>query len=666
MKTGTLESIQTNCDRLTKEQILSDDFIESLFMIEDEGQRDALIVKVGQRAKDVGCKTDFTKLVKAFEKQIKSFRTELVSAVQTVPEGNVFSFKPIGADNTTTFNTGEWNVSDDGVITCKGKRIIRASHYPVIISKRMTNIESGTVKLEVTWWLNEKRKSYTADRGTFASKQKIILLADYDFPVSSESASPMIAYLADFEAMNLDLIPSELSSSRFGWSGDEFVPFTDQVIFDGGIPSKSLVNAVVEHGEYDAWLETVGQIRKSGRNEPLVYLAASFGSVLLPLLGIQSFVTNLYGTTGKGKTVALMLAASVWANPANDGGYLTESTGTVNALEQKQGILNNLPLMVDDMSKVKKENKRQTISDMIYRLCAGNGRDRLTRTIQLRQTATWNNIILTNMERPLVDDEMQGGAINRVLDFEIEDGAIFQNGNAVVTALVENYGHAGKRFIDAVKAIDIDGIKKLVSQYQERIRQTAADQGDVKEEKQIIPLAILLTADEIAEHSIFHDGVRLNIDYCVRMLKSTNQVSEEERAYRYLMDTILQHKDRFYRNDDDYDYGECWGMHYNEFYIAIIPKCLSDIFSEPNFSKKTFIEWADRKGLLVSDNDSNHQHQKRLTIGKGIRSVRPWMYVIRTDYEPKRTASENDSDLFIIHGDADPQPDEPLPFEMPS
>ena len=659
MKTGfTLESIQAECDKLTKEQILSDDFIESIFEIEDQIQRDSLILKVARRAKDVGCKGDFMEQVKVMKKQIKAFRTEIESAIIASTDGSNFLFTPTGSENMITFSTGLWNVSDNGIITCKGKRIIRASHHPVIISKRMTNIESGTVKLEVTWWQNKMRKSYTADRGTFASKQKILMLADYDFPVSSESASAMIAYLSDFEAGNLNVIPSELSSSRFGWSEGEFVPYTDKVIFDGGIPSKSLVNAVTEHGSYDSWLEIAGQIRRSGRNEPLVYLSASFGSVLLPLLGIQSFVTNLYGTTGKGKTVALMMAASVWANPANDGGYLTESTGTVNALEQKQGILNNLPLTVDDLSKIKQQHRRMTTSELIYRLCAGNGKDRLTRTIQLRQTATWNNVILTNMERPLTDDEMQGGALNRVLDFEIEDGAIFRDGNAVVTVLTNNYGHAGKRFVDAVKTIGTDGIKSIVSKYQSQIKAVAADQGDVKEEKQIIPLAILLAADEIAEQNIFRDGVRLNIDYCVRMLKSVNQVSEEERAYRYLMDEIRIHDARL----DPNTYGDCWGMHYNDFYVAIIPKILKDIFSEPAFSVKTFVTWADKLGLILSDNDSTHAHQKRLSV----KGSRVWMYVIRTDYEPKRTALVDDPDSYVIHGDTDPLPAEPLPFEMPS
>ena len=46
-------------------------------------------------------------------------------------------------------------------------------------------------------------------------------------------------------------------------------------------------------------------------------MAASFASVLLEPLKVLPFVLHLWGTTGTGKTVALMVAMSIWGNPQN-------------------------------------------------------------------------------------------------------------------------------------------------------------------------------------------------------------------------------------------------------------------------------------------------------------------------------------------------------------
>ena len=54
---------------------------------------------------------------------------------------------------------------------------------------------------------------------------------------------------------------------------------------------------------------------RSGNVFPRLILAASFASVLVKPLGGLPFFLHIWGGTEVGKTVGLMLAASVWANP---------------------------------------------------------------------------------------------------------------------------------------------------------------------------------------------------------------------------------------------------------------------------------------------------------------------------------------------------------------
>ena len=639
---------------LTRDQILSEEIIRELFLIEDIVARERTITQIEERAKVLGCKTEFTRLVRAQRTQMKEAQKELQEKQRALAVSNIYHciLTDKDGENLTEFRTGRWMVGDAGVTAQAFRETVTASHYPIIISKRLINRESGKSKLEITWWINGLQKSITVDRSNAMSNSKIVALADYDFPASSETARALVSYLSDFESLNIGVIPTETSTSKYGWADDEFVPYTDKIIFDGNASYKALVDSIAEAGSYEAWKSIICRVRRSGRKEPLVYLAASFGSVLLKLINIAPFIVNLYGSTSKGKTVSLMMAASVWANPSGRG-YIAESTSTANSLEIRQGILNNLPLMIDDLSKIRDRDKEKFV-DLIYMLCAGGGKNRLNRNIEMRDASTWDNIILTNIERPLTDETMQGGAINRVLDFEIQPGDIFQKGegNEVVTILSENYGFAGKDFVETVQILGKDNVAKRIKEYETKIRKAAIDSGEIKEDKQVTPLAVLLLADEIAERAIFQDGIRLDLSYCLANIKSKDQVSEMQRAYDHFIDACNINQSKF--SPSSYD--DTWGAWRGE-WIYIIPAALEHIAKQYNFAVKQFIGWCKENGLL--DCDKDNRNMKRVSLGDYGKRVR--CYVIRSSTEGIATESETDANEDEEYLDYD----EPLPFDMP-
>ena len=145
-------------------------------------------------------------------------------------------------------------------------------------------------------------------------------------------------------------------------------------------------------------------------------LAASFASVLLPILGGLPFFVDLWGETEGGKTVSLMLACSVWANP-DESSYIGDFKSTDVALEARADFLNNLPMMLDDTSKTS-ERIRDNFEGIVYDLCSGKGKSRSDKELGIRRENRWRNVILTNGERPLSSYVNQGGAINRILELE--------------------------------------------------------------------------------------------------------------------------------------------------------------------------------------------------------------------------------------------------------
>jgi hypothetical protein len=263
---------------------------------------------------------------------------------------------------------------------------------------------------------------------------------------------------------------------------------------------------------------------------------------------------------------------------------------------------------MDDLSKVR-DKLNDNFTDLIYLLCSGKGKDRSNVDLGLNKVKTWQNTILSNMERPLATETMKGGAINRILDFEMQDGYIFENGNAVVEILKDNYGFAGIMFVDFVRDLGVEYISKMRKDFEAQIKEEAKKQGSVKEEKQILPMSLLLTADKLATDYIFDDGIYLDLPTMVSQLKDVNEVSEGQRAYETLIDYTNIYQGKF-SSDNEYK-PESWGF-VKDGYLNIIPSIMRKIAKDENFSVKAFCSWADQKGLLDCNNKGKNQKVVRV------------------------------------------------------
>ena len=183
------------------------------------------------------------------------------------------------------------------------------------------------------------------------SASKIVQLSKLGVSVTSENAKLLVKYLSDVENLNDDDIPVQKSTSKLGWIGQDFIPYDTDIIFDGDMQFKQLYESIGSYGNKQMWMDHVLELRKSGRMEIKFFLAASFASVLVGMTGALPFIVDLWGETEGGKSVAMMLAASIWANPA-DSMYIGDFKTTDVQLEVRSDLLNHLPLMLDDSSKV--------------------------------------------------------------------------------------------------------------------------------------------------------------------------------------------------------------------------------------------------------------------------------------------------------------------------
>lgn len=594
--------------KLTAERILSDEVLSEVFDQEDEIYKARLLLSLTDRAEELKIKGKFTKLVAAYKKEDKKMkRTAGMSANEkynSVTNQTSFDFFEDGHE----LNCGNWIANEQGVIEYNAFGLMqRACYHPILPIQFLKNAETGKEKVKLAFKKGFNWNEITVDRGVLASASRIVGLADYGVSVTSENAKLLVRFMSDIENLNLGEIENKVSTSKLGWIRGEFMPYGFDVEFDSKEKFKDIFESVAEYGSKAAWFECVNEIRRSGRKEPLVYLAGSFASVLLKPLNLLPFIVNLWSESGKGKTVALMVATSIWANPA-EGKYMTDPSATAVSLEIRDDILNHLPLVIDDLSKMR-DKYGDAFTDMIYMLCGGKGKDRSNVNLGLNKPTTWQNIILTNIERPLATETMRGGAINRILDFEMEEGSVFTDGNAVVKAVSNNYGYAGRMFVEIVKDLGFDEIRGLQQEYLEQIRRYCKENKCEKEEKQMLPLSVMLAADKIATDYIFKDGIYLDFEWCVSQLKGLEEVSENERAYEFIMSEVQININKF-KPDNCGEYkGEVWGAFEKE-YVVILNNVFNRICEKGNFSGKAFLSWAAKRDMVQGSCGKNSKTKR--------------------------------------------------------
>lgn len=577
-------------NELKESDLLSEDLMIELFSIESHFDHEKKRQELENRAAELKIKTAFNKLYSSYKKDA---RKELAA-----PDNETYVLQ---FNNQPELLSGIWRASEtDGIWTLGERGRIYACSHPIFPAAILVNIETHICKVNLMFKVRGKWNSVLIDRKVIASKNTIVSLANNGIRVTSENAGALVQYLSDIEALNEDEIPELMSTSRLGWVNGSFMPYEQSVIFDNEDNLRTLFESIHKEGSYKVWLECVKNERKNKRIELLIYIAASFASVLVEPLGILPFVVDLWGGTGKGKTVALMIACSIWADP-NEGEYITDAKSTQNSVEIRLGALNSLPMIIDDMAQIK--NKMDDFASLIYMLCSGSSKGRATKEGGIKKTYSWKNCSLTNAEHSLISETMQGGAVNRVIDVECANEDIFQNAHKVADTIRHNFGYAGEAFIEEIKNIPEDELQEIYKRYFEYLVRESEVIGAEKEQKQLIPMAAILTADELSEKYIFDDGVRLDLHECLDLLKNKNDVSEGIRTYNFLIETVGSNSYRFEEPVGDVpERFERWGKFIGSEKVAIISRHFDRIITEANSQPKAFLSWAKSVGIIDIDN----------------------------------------------------------------
>lgn len=585
---------QPNWDEMTKENFMDKRLYEWLDSIEDAFFQQQMIAKAEDQANKLGFKR-FSKMMRAVIESKK--KNKLI-----IPGNNITLFP----DQPKQVFCGKYTCDDRGIsyIGRMGDNIEVCSH-PIMPVKRIIDIDSNAEKLDVAYSRGGKWRNIIVGRENLASAQKIIQLARNGIAVNSENAKEIVKYITEIESMNYEQLEVQNSTEHLGWlQNGEFAPFCKEVVYGGESSEFSRIfDGFKPTGDFQKWLDIARAVR-NGRSIPArMALAASFAAPIVSLCGALPFFVHLWGTQGCGKTVGLMLAASVWGNPDIGAGYIKSFGGTKVSQELYAAFCCNVPVLLDELQVI---SDRRMFDDIIYMLCEGMSKGRGSKEGGLQLQRRWSTCMITTGEMPIVQSNSGGGAAVRTIEVNYGGEPLFEDARGVANALKENYGFAGRILVEALKDSNIvQTLREVQKKQYQKLSGTIQD-------KQVLSASLLLAADRLADALIFKDKKYLKVDDIKQYLVTQEEADINYRCYQWLIGVISSNPRRF--DSEDNNNGEMWGIKEGNT-VYIIKTVFDRIVRGEGYSPGAFMTWAKRKKKILVD---EYEDNKRLTKRKMI------------------------------------------------
>lgn len=541
-------------------------------------------------ARKLRCATQMARILDA---ELRERRSEANSDLTYLTE-----FKPM-PDDIEPLATGDFVADNKGIsiMDDQGNNVLVCSH-PIMPKRYLTDLNDDTQRVELTYYKGGEWRTALTTRRDISDRRRIIELSAQGIDVTSETAGYLVKYLATVEARNENVIAREDSCSRFGWvDGNRFAPYLDNMIYTGGDSYEDISKALHAKGDIKAWREIVRPFyERSGI--PRIMLAASFAAPLLGRIGGLPFIVHLWGGTENGKTLSLLLAASVWGNPDRSAGLIHPFDATPVGMERLAECLHNLPVCLDELGV--RSGGDSSIGQIIYMLTEGKGKPR-GKPDGMRKTATWATVFLTTGEHPLNDYNSRAGTINRTISIPCGSvgNNIYSDPQGLLAGITANYGLAGKAVIDQIVKIPVDELKDMLDTHATILRCELTGRST---QKQLQAAAYLAMADELGQRAVFGDVIdNGSIKWLIDVLASEDDVSNLPRVLEWLEGWMISNGRHFATDTDSVEGCDTWGFLRKDSRWALVPTALRAAMEREGYSYEAFLSDAAAAGMIMTD-----------------------------------------------------------------
>lgn len=662
----------------TKEQFYEDELYEAACRVVRETDRNKIKYLLEQKAKELGgtalCKM-FNQSYVAKKREIKKADEEYAKRIADAQRerkaaeaeekrlaGNMTKYTNL-PDGCSNMYIGEGWIADDGGIrkyeeSGKTVKTVEACMYPVLIQKLYRPLDTAgdsTRKIEILYKSEDGWHDKTIERESISNANKAIALSAGGVGVTSENVRQFTTAMSSMlkESSMRGALKIVNTLNQLGWDKDfkHFLPYTDEsFIFERKDDLPEMMEALQPQGNKAAWYEKFKEMRALNYQPLKVATAALFASVILPMLPKQdSFVVNLYGGSGFGKSALLNIVTSIFSS-MDDGGILLDSDNTQTYLELTADTLNNFPIVMDDMSKGDQEKKRK-FQQTVMMIANGRGRNRATKDLKQRKKNKFKLVALVSSEQNVTNGWTTNGSVYRVLPMLVDETLPYldkekypklENIEDVIGFFQNNYGHCGKDFVDKVTELGQSKIIEINNKNLARARKLAKEHN--KEGRQATAIAVLLTAEEIATQFLFQDGEEFSDEELLALMVSPDEADQYMRFYNTIIEKAVSNPSKIegftYASDIK---GEYWGV-YNETdqkagngpTISIFPGIINGWAKEYDLDINLFYSRMREKDLLCSDAGTNQTKVQSKKLHKYERVIKLKMPIVKPDEEEKK------------------------------
>lgn len=387
---------------------------------------------------------------------------------------------------------------------------------PVFPVARSVDVTTGLVERILVWRTAAGWQRRSVGREVMLDSGRLMELAAYDAPVASGRVRDVVDFLDAFEAVNSRTLPEISVTHRCGWQADgSFVmpetcwPAVEggaEIAFHASAGFETFAAAWTSKGSLDGWMQMAEAV--TGRPMMWVPLYAALSSPLLKPLNVPGWVTDVSGGTSRGKTTALLFAASACGKPTIEAPTIVSSwDNTPVYIEQLCGTVQNLPVFLDETKRAGKGVVRQ----VIYNFAQGIGRGRGKRTGGAQTTVTWQTNLISTGEQTATSFSQDAGTRARVIQLVGSPMGGFSTEAAEAAELIrslssEHYGHVLPLIVDQVTAIcrDPAALSRLRKLYQQRLTAFSAAAGSGVARRLAAYVAVMsVTADMLHGSDLF-------------------------------------------------------------------------------------------------------------------------------------------------------------------
>ncbi len=494
-------------------------------------------------------------------------------------------------------NMGVYQIKSDGIY----KNDFRICPTPIIPTLIYENIETGNSQIELTYQLSpqEGLKKVIVNSDTLAISNKIITLATKRIKIDSNNCKEMINFFKDYQELNYNLIPIKLSISRLGWMDDIFIPYDQKIEFDGYADQKSTFDSIKEVGNFSEWKELVSNLRKNVVIKLL--MATTLASPLLKILHLKPYIFNLWSVnSGNGKTIASMVAMSIWGNP-NSGCLQFGTNNTTQFYVRTANFLQDITMFCDEL-QCYNTNVNASLKSLVMELSEGIERGRSNREGKIFQPKTWNNNFLFTNNEPLAKQDYPEQVFNRIIDIQYDD-VLIAYPREVLSIINKNYGTAGKIFINYIKTLGMDVINDRYYEIFDFLKQNTKLSS-----KHITIWAVLLLANEFGRECIFKEEQQIELSELELYLVDSDERSTWKLAMNTIINQINLNINSFNSNNE---YGKFWGK-IDSSIVTINKEICVELLRKSGYDFDSIKkDWA-KNGFLIKNASGKFSHQIKI------------------------------------------------------